>query len=505
MPGVSRDVGSVESERDFYRRLLDLGGKAELEPLLDDALALIVDVTGAEVAYLELYEDDGGEPLYWKGHRCSDAELGAIRSAISRGIIGRAIADGQTVETKSADGDPRFRRLGSVRRNEIKAVLCAPVGVPAIGVVYLQGRARPGGFSPEDRDRAELFARQLAPLADRLVTRRRGEQTDHTREVRARFSCPGVIGRSRALAQVLHGAALAAPLHVDVLITGPSGTGKSALARAIAANSPRAAGPFVTINCAAIPETLIESELFGAERGAHSTATQRIAGKVAAAEGGTLFLDEIGELSAAAQAKLLHLLQAREYHPLGATRAVSADVRVISATNADLKRQVATRQFREDLFYRLQVLPLRMPGLDERRDDIEELVEHFTAETCRRHGFAPLVVSPRARFACREATWTGNVRELAHAVEAAAIRAAGEQATAILEHHVFQDGPAEPAGDDGGAAPITFHTATRQFQARYVREALERNDWNVARTGRDLGLARSRLYALLHEFRLKRD
>ena len=503
MSGDSRDGCSVESERDFYRRLLDLGGKAELEPLLTEALALIVEVTGAAVGYLELYEDDGGEPLYWKGHQCSDADLGAIRTSISRGIIGRAIADGETVETQSARVDPRFGNLGSVRRNAIHAVLCAPVGVPAIGVVYLQGRARSGPFTREDRDRAELFARQLAPLADRLVSRRRDDRVDHTREIRSRFQCAGVVGRSRALADVLHGAALAAPLHVDVLITGPSGTGKSALARVIHGNSPRASGPFVAINCAAIPEALIESELFGAERGAHSTATLRVVGKVAAADGGTLFLDEVAELSAGAQAKLLHLLQAREYHPLGASRAVAADVRIISATNGDLKARVAARQFREDLFYRLQVLPLRMPGLHERRGDIELLVDYFVADTCRRHGLGPLEASAGARFACREAAWPGHVRELAHALEAAAIRAAGERADLILDHHIFVDRRLELAPtDDEGAA--TFQAATRRFQARYVREALERNDWNVARTGRELGVARSHLYTLLHEYRLKR-
>jgi Nif-specific regulatory protein len=146
-----------------------------------------------------------------------------------------------------------------------------------------------------------------------------------------------------------------------------------------------------------------------------------------------------------------------------------------------------------------------MPGLDERRDDIEAMVDHFCAETCRRHGLGPLEVSPLAAFACREAPWPGHVRELAHAIEAACIRAAGDRSTLILEHHIFHDGQVgEPEPADGGA-PVSFQSATRRFQARYLREALERNDWNVARTGRELGLARSHLYTLLHEFRIKRD
>src|SRR5262249_4328066 len=210
-----------------------------------------------------------------------------------------------------------------------------------------------------------------------------------------------------------------APLDIDILITGPNGTGKSALAHAIARNSPRASGPFIDLNCAAIPETLVESELFGAERGAHSTAGRTVAGEVAAAEGGTRFLDEVAELSPAAQAKLLQLLQARAYTPLGATTPVRADIRIISASNADLRALVAARRFREDLYYRLHVLPLEMPGLGARREDIPELVEHFAAEVCRRHRLPPVTVSPRALAACQAASWPGHVRELAHAIEAA--------------------------------------------------------------------------------------
>jgi Nif-specific regulatory protein len=490
-----REVVGSASERDYYRRLLDLGGRDELEPLLEEALALAVEITGAEVAYLELHDDDTDEPRFWRAYGLNAAGIGAVRESISRGIIARALGVGETVETESAIDDDRFAEFGSVRAHGIRAVLCVPIGRrPPIGALYLQRHQQAGGFLPHDRDRIELFARQLTTLADRLLVQRppRGG-VDHTRAIRGRFRGPEIVGRSEALAHVLQQAALVAPLDLDVLITGPSGTGKTALASAIVANSKRTGQPFVVLNCAAIPESLLESELYGAERGAHSTATKKTPGKVAAAEGGTLFLDEVGELPLAAQAKLLHLLQAREYHPLGATSPVKANVRILSATNADLRQRVAERQFREDLYYRLHVLPISMPGLAERRDDIPIIAEHICREVCLRHGLPVLSLAPSTIAACRDAAWPGNVRQLAHALEAAVIRAHGDGADLVLEHHLF---PASARSLAASTRP-PFHEATRQFQRRYLTETLEANDWNVAATARELGLARSYVYELI--------
>ena len=496
---MSREDG-LASEREFYRRLLELGSNDELEPLLEEALVLIVEVTGARTGYLELYADDATAPRFWKGYRCTDHEVAAIRSSISHGIIARAITEGRTVETPSATEDARFADLGSVRQHEIQQVLCAPVGAPPIGVVYLQGRTRAGMFDAVDREHAELFTRQLAPLADRLVRRDdTRERTDHTIDIRRRFRCAELIGRSRALAHVLNHASHVAPLDADVLITGPSGSGKSMLAKTIHHNSPRVGGPFVELNCAAMPDTLIESELFGSEKGAHSQATRKATGKVAAAEGGTLFLDEIGELSPSSQAKLLQLLATRAYHPLGASAPVHADVRIISATNANLEARVAAKQFRDDLYYRMHVVPLEMPGLEARREDIPELVEHFCAEACKRHKLAPLPVSARALTACREAAWPGHTRQLAHAIEAAVIRAHGERALSLREHHVFTKAPRDTA------LQFTLDDATREFQRRHVVQALEKTDWNVSETARALDVPRSRLYTMINDLQLRKD
>jgi Nif-specific regulatory protein len=489
-----------ERERVFYRRLLDLGREGEVAPLLDHALGLIVEFTAARIAYLELHHDDATGAGFWRAHGCTADEVASIRSSVSRGIIQAALAAGQTIETPSAKDDPRFAARGSVQQNEIDAVLCAPIGRPPLGVVYLQGRVDAESFSSRHRDWAELFAAQLALVAGRLkAVWSEHERTDHTAEIRQRFRCADLIGRSRALARVLTEASCMAPLDIGVLITGPTGTGKSALARAIHDNSRRASGPFVAINCGAIPANLVESELFGAERGAHSTATQRSVGKVAAARGGTLFLDEIGDLPYEAQTKLLQLLQDRRYYPLGSSQIVTADLRVVAATNVDLRDRVEKNTFRRDLFYRLNVVTIDMPGLAERREDIAALVTHFAAEACARHGLPSLDVSRSAIVVAENEAWPGQVRELANAVEAAAVRATSEGVATLQPHHLSPAREAPPTDDI-----LEYREATRRFQRRYLLDVLTECDWSISDALRSLGLARSQLYNLIAIFELKR-
>ena len=372
-------------------------------------------------------------------------------------------------------------------------VLCSPSGpAPPLGVIYLQGRTKPGPFTPEDRARAELCAAQIASLADRLLLRN-STTNDGTSAWRERLDADDIIGRSPAVAALLEDIALAAPLDVSVLIVGETGVGKTHIARAIHRNSRRNEGPFVELNCATLQESLAENELFGAVPGAHSTATKATEGKVAAAEGGTLFLDEIGELSLPVQAKLLQLLQSKTYFPLGGSKQQLANVRLIAATNADLEALVAAKTFRADLFYRLQVLSLRVPSLSERREDVVALAKHHLATVVRRHDLPMVELSAGACRAIETADWPGNVRQLFHAIESTAIRAAGRGLPRIGPEHLFPDSPAVEEAH-------SFQEATRRFQ-----RSLTETNWNVTETAQRLDIARSYLYKLMQAHGLRRE
>jgi two-component system nitrogen regulation response regulator NtrX len=307
-----------------------------------------------------------------------------------------------------------------------------------------------------------------------------------------------MIGSSTAWTRVVEQATLASRADARVLLTGESGTGKELLAAHIHQSSPFAAGPFVKVNCAAIPTELIESELFGHEKGAFTGATTARRGKFELADGGTIFLDEVGDLHANSQAKLLRVLQEGEFHRVGGEQPVFVTVRVVSATNRDLQGLVGQAKFREDLYYRLNVVPIRVPSLRERPQDISALAEFFLDDFCRRNNFKPRSFDPEVFTLLAEYSWPGNVRELRNTVERMAILSPGDQITADavpIEIRLQREAPPKS----------NLREARESAERDHIMKALEQTGWNVSGAARALGMERTNLHKRMKALGLARD
>jgi len=313
-----------------------------------------------------------------------------------------------------------------------------------------------------------------------------------------------IVGSSVAIQQVIERIEKVAPTPARLLITGENGTGKELVARAVHRLSPRASRAFVEVNCAAIPSELIESELFGHVKGSFTGAFADRIGKFELADGGTLFLDEVGDMSTAAQSKVLRVLQEGVITPIGSSRSVKVDVRVIAATNKKLEDEIAAGRFREDLLYRLNVVPIEVPPLRARRDDIPQLVEHFAAQLATQQGLQPRRFAAGAVERLRRHDWPGNVRELRNTVERLMILANGEL---VEETDALR--MVGPAAEDAGLGDAllespTFEQFKQNAERAFLLAKLKEHDWNVSETARRLEMPRSNLYKKIERYRLTR-
>jgi DNA-binding NtrC family response regulator len=316
-----------------------------------------------------------------------------------------------------------------------------------------------------------------------------------------------ILGCSPPMQELARTIGKVAPTEASVLLLGENGTGKELVASALHAASPRSGRPMVTLNCAAIPDTLFESELFGHTRGAFTGALDNRRGKFQQADGGVLFLDEIGEIPLPLQPKMLRALETGEIERLGGRSPESVDVRVIAATNRDLEAEVAAGRFRQDLYYRLLVVPMRIPPLRERREDIPLLARHFLEAACRRNRIRPKQLSDGALAALESSPWPGNVREVKNTMERVAILVSG---TTVREEDLpFLQGigasNVSPASRSTGSEPPDLATLMRQHERGLILEALQRNRWRMSRTARELRLERSHLYKKMKALGIERS
>jgi DNA-binding NtrC family response regulator len=313
------------------------------------------------------------------------------------------------------------------------------------------------------------------------------------------------VGASPALECVLKQARAVADTNATVLITGENGTGKEVLARAIHEESTRAVRPFIAVSCAALPETLIESELFGHEKGAFTGAAQAKKGRFELADGGTLFLDEIGELTQAVQVKLLRVLQERSFERVGGTKTIEVNIRLMAASNRDLEQEVETGTFRQDLFFRLNVVPLHLPSLRERREDIPVLAAHFAAKAAEKHGRSTPELDPALVEALQEYDWPGNIRELENLVERLVVltrdSALGVEFLPEKMLHIVPPSGAQPPSSPSASNwdETTLDGATHALRQRLVISALQAEGGNRAAAAKRLGISRSYLHRLITE------
>jgi DNA-binding NtrC family response regulator len=461
--------------------------------------------TGRLALLVQLGKELSGVPAGWavtwtgRGRSLSfqalvgDGESVPAPSEVSRTVVGTVQEQGRPVWSDDALSDARYTGAQSVQAYNLRSIGCVPIGDR--GVLYLHDPHEPGRFSPACR--AKLTA--LCALAGVVL----GAQKQAPSRVRPP-PIPGLVGSTppmQELAETIHAFA---PMPWPALILGETGTGKEAVARAVHALGPTADGPFVAVNCGAIPEELAESTLFGHERGSFTGADRRREGLVSRAAGGTLFLDEVGELSPRLQVKLLRLLQEGTYERVGGDRELKLRARIVAATLRDL--DTSADGFREDLYYRLAACVLDVPPLRDRSADVPELAQHLLSKALAElPGARTLTLSPEALSVLAGRAWPGNVRELENAIRGAIGRAMGRRSKTIEPAHLVSR-PVSSSRDTGGiASDLDLAAATDLFQQRRVHAALDACGGNRSQAAQKLGVSRQWLYRLLAKWEGKDD
>jgi len=469
-------ANSVSAHLEEPSRLLEVVLNAGFSTLdAERGFVALVDESGGELT-CELVRDvsSGGPP-------------GTLE--VSRTIVHKALKEGISVLTLDALKDERFDDAQSIKEYDIRSAVCVPLlfRERVLGVIYLDNRASAGRFDEDDL--VFLIALgHLAGLALGNAHLHRQVLQENLRLVDALKPKFDLVGASDRMTGVFNVIKKAAPADVTILIEGETGTGKELAAKAIHALSPRRDQPFVAVNCAAIPKELIESELFGHEKGAFTGASGAREGKFELAHGGTIFLDEIGDMSLETQSKVLRALEEREIQRVGGARPVPVDARIIAATNKDLQKAVACGEFREDLFYRLNVVSLKMPPLRDRPEDILLLAEVFMAGRAKS-------ISPKARQRLLSHSWPGNVRELKNCIERALILGTGDTIRPEdLPPHIGLGAESIPAPAE----------SLENREMRHIEQTLRKTHWAKSETAKILGITRQTLDNKIRKYKLRK-
>jgi transcriptional regulator with GAF, ATPase, and Fis domain len=481
--GGDAEVDATGVYLDAYQKLHEFSARLmerhDLGELLEALMDAVIEITSADKGFLILTE---GEHLDVKVARNVKREnLADGLSQLSDSIIAKVIKTRRPVIVSDAMNDDEFAAAQSVMQLRLTSVICVPLLEKGtlIGLIYVGNDRISSLFADETMRVLTVFTAQASLIVSNalfLDELRHDNQQLSRRLEELRFG--EIVGSSRAMQDVFRKVDKVATTDISVLITGETGTGKELIAREIHARSPRKAGPFVTINCGAIPENLLESELFGHVKGAFTGAVANKPGKFQSADGGTLFLDEIGEMPLNLQVKILRAIQERVVMRVGDTRGEQIDIRIVAATHRTLEDDIKSGRFREDLYYRLNVVNLHLPPLRERGEDVLVIARYLLSRFCREYDSKVKGLSPNASVAVRKYDWPGNIREMENRLKKAIILAEGN----LL-------GPGDLGLDpDELPAILPLTEARERWQRQYINEVLALNNGNRTKTARDLGV-----------------
>ncbi len=482
-PVTDETAAQTMAELNSYKKLLEfsqkLMGSYELPTLLDQLLDVTIQVSNADKGFLVLMES--GEPVVKVARNLRRETITDAVSQLSDSILARVVKTRKPVIISDALADEEFKNSLSVVNLKLTSVMCVPLLERGnmLGVIYVGNDSVAQLFEESHMEILTIFASQASLLIRNalLVNELQLDKRSLEEQIeRIRFG--EILGSSPRMQEVFRKVQKVATTDISVLVTGETGTGKELIARELHNRSQRAKGPFVTINCGAIPENLLESELFGHVRGAFTGAVTTKQGRFQAADRGTLFLDEIGEMPLQLQVKILRALQERVVVKVGDSNAESIDIRVIAATNRDLEAEIKAGRFREDLYYRLNVVHLHLPALRDRGDDIVVLARYMVSRYAPEYGGKVKGLTPNAIAAIKRHRWPGNIRELENRVKKAVVLSD----KALLGPEDLDLSP------DELPTILPLADAKERFQREYINEILALNDGNRTKTARDLGV-----------------
>jgi transcriptional regulator with GAF, ATPase, and Fis domain len=469
----------------------------DLNELQGQLLDLIFEIVPAGRGAILLADKDGQQfnSMFARMRQAGQAPLVTVSRTIARQVLEQGVA----VLGSDVRGSDELRAVESLAASQVHSLLCVPLTVfqKVIGCVYLDSDSVGGRLNGEHLQVVTAIA-GISAVALENARRLHWLEQENERLTVEISQERSLVGEGSSMKEVYQFLKRVAPTDSTVLIEGESGTGKELAARALHRNGPRAGKPFVAINCAAIPETLLESDLFGHERGAFTGAASLKKGRLEVADGGVVFLDEIGELAPALQVKLLRVLQEREFERVGGIHPIKVDIRLIAATNCNLEQAVRDGLFRQDLYYRLAVLKITMPTLRERKDDIPMLVRHFVQKHAKRCKVKPRPVSREALACLVNYDWPGNVRELENAIERALVLASSD---VILPEDLPESLLERPPLPEMTEAK--YHAALKELKKRLILDAVEQTQGSYADAARILGVHPNYLHRLIRNLELK--